>query len=37
MSSDTAMLEAALNYTRLGMIVHPLLNPNAPEINPNTE
>jgi len=36
MSSDTAMLEAALNYTRLGLIVHPLLNPNAPEINPET-
>jgi hypothetical protein len=30
------MLEVALNYSRLGMIVHPLLNPNAPEINPKT-
>ncbi len=36
MSYDTAMLEAALNYSRLGLIVHPLLNPNAPEINPET-
>ncbi len=37
MSSETAIHEAALNYTRLGMIVHPLLNPNAVEINPKTE
>jgi hypothetical protein len=36
MSSEAAMLEAALNYSRLGMIVHPLLNPNAPEIDPKT-
>ncbi len=36
MSSEPTMLEAALNYTRLGMIVHPLINPNAPEINPKT-
>ena len=36
MSSETAMREAALNYTRLGMIVHPLLNPNAPKINSKT-
>jgi hypothetical protein len=36
MSSETEMLKAALNYTKLGMIVHPLLNPNAPEINSKT-
>jgi hypothetical protein len=36
MSSEIAIFEAALNYTKLGMIVHPLLNPNAPEINPET-
>ncbi len=36
MSSETAILKAAFNYTRLGFIVHPLLNPNAPEINPKT-
>jgi hypothetical protein len=36
MSSVTAILKAALNYSRLGLIVHPLLNPNAPEINPKT-
>jgi hypothetical protein len=36
MSSETAILKAALNYSRLGLIVHPLLNPNAPEINPET-
>jgi hypothetical protein len=36
MSSETTILEAALNYSRLGLIVHPLLNLNAPEINPKT-
>jgi|ERR1035437_1614852 hypothetical protein len=36
MSSETAILEAALNYTRLGLIVHPLLNPNASKTNPKT-
>ncbi len=36
MSSEPAILEAALYYTKLGMIVHPLLNPNAPEINSKT-
>jgi hypothetical protein len=36
MSYETAILKAAFNYTRLGLIVHPLLNPNAPEINPKT-
>ncbi len=36
MSYETAILKAALNYTRLGFIVHPLLNPNVPETNPKT-
>ena len=36
MNSEIIMLEAAVKYTKLGLIVHPLLNPNAPEINPKT-
>lgn len=37
MTSDTAILEAARHYSNLGLIIHPLLSPDAPTINPRTK
>lgn len=36
MTSNTAILEAARHYSNLGLIIHPLLSPDAPIINPRT-